>query len=118
MIRRPPRSTRTDTRFPYTTLFRSGRAEPVGRRPHGAPARARHRPDPRAWRRISGSRRQLLADDTAATAPADPETPVEDPPETGEATVARIAKRKKLLRHLAIVESGNASGRGRGCPDG
>src|SRR3546814_14347867 len=26
MIRRPPRSTRTDTRFPYTTLFRSPRA--------------------------------------------------------------------------------------------
>src|SRR3546814_14982146 len=25
MIRRPPRSTRTDTRFPYTTLFRSTR---------------------------------------------------------------------------------------------
>src|SRR3546814_14316032 len=28
MIRRPPRSTRTDTLFPYTTLFRS-RASPV-----------------------------------------------------------------------------------------
>src|SRR3546814_4082465 len=27
MIRRPPRSTRTDTRFPYTTLFRSNLAE-------------------------------------------------------------------------------------------
>src|SRR3546814_1115505 len=26
MIRRPPRSTRTDTRFPYTTLFRSPHA--------------------------------------------------------------------------------------------
>src|SRR3546814_7125684 len=26
MRRRPPRSTRTDTLFPYTTLFRSGRA--------------------------------------------------------------------------------------------
>src|SRR3546814_18297196 len=26
MIRLPPRSTRTDTRFPYTTLFRSGDA--------------------------------------------------------------------------------------------
>src|SRR3546814_8304979 len=26
MIRRPPRSTRTDTLFPYTTLFRSERA--------------------------------------------------------------------------------------------
>src|SRR3546814_12756230 len=25
IIRRPPRSTRTDTLFPYTTLFRSGR---------------------------------------------------------------------------------------------
>src|SRR3546814_7035005 len=30
MIRRPPRSTRTDTLFPYTTLFRSSEAgEPV-----------------------------------------------------------------------------------------
>src|SRR3546814_10526219 len=27
MIRRPPRSTRTDTLFPYTTLFRSERPE-------------------------------------------------------------------------------------------
>src|SRR3546814_10493813 len=26
MIRRPPRSTRTDTLFPYPTLFRSGRS--------------------------------------------------------------------------------------------
>src|SRR3546814_13734331 len=30
MIRRPPRSTRTDTLFPYTTLFRSvGRPSPL-----------------------------------------------------------------------------------------
>src|SRR3546814_15020451 len=28
MIRRPPRSTRTDTLFPYTTLFRSGQIFP------------------------------------------------------------------------------------------
>src|SRR3546814_13906526 len=27
MIRRPPRSTRTDTLFPYTTLFRSGQQQ-------------------------------------------------------------------------------------------
>src|SRR3546814_20774572 len=36
MIRRPPRSTRTDTLFPYTTLFRSralaGRDGPADRR--------------------------------------------------------------------------------------
>src|SRR3546814_3913135 len=33
MIRRPPRSTRTDTLFPYTTLFRSldGMAKATGR---------------------------------------------------------------------------------------
>src|SRR3546814_5488336 len=35
MIRRPPRSTRTDTLFPYTTLFRSPRAVP--RRLHDRP---------------------------------------------------------------------------------
>src|SRR3546814_5124663 len=29
-IRRPPRSTRTDTRFPYTTLFRSLARPPIG----------------------------------------------------------------------------------------
>src|SRR3546814_6477380 len=29
MIRRPPRSTRTDTLFPYTTLFRSRRRKTV-----------------------------------------------------------------------------------------
>src|SRR3546814_9372382 len=29
MIRRPPRSTRTDTLFPYTTLFRSQRMLPL-----------------------------------------------------------------------------------------
>src|SRR3546814_6219657 len=28
MIRRPPRSTRTDTLFPYTTLFRSANSSP------------------------------------------------------------------------------------------
>src|SRR3546814_8223837 len=32
MILRPPRSTRTDTLFPYTTLFRSGRCRLVGER--------------------------------------------------------------------------------------
>src|SRR3546814_7491686 len=32
IIRRPPRSTRTDTRLPYTTLFRSLRAPQIARR--------------------------------------------------------------------------------------
>src|SRR3546814_8721297 len=47
MIRRPPRSTRTDTLFPYTTLFRSPhQPETVGRRKIEAAVRFR-RPDPR-----------------------------------------------------------------------
>src|SRR3546814_13869047 len=40
MIRRPPRSTRTDTLFPYTTLFRSllaHTAVPFPRRAYTAP---------------------------------------------------------------------------------
>src|SRR3546814_2456976 len=36
MIRRPPRSTRTDTLFPYTTLFRSMWNEDLD--PHAPPA--------------------------------------------------------------------------------
>src|SRR3546814_15241825 len=32
MIRRPPRSTRTDTLFPYTTLFRSAEVQKPGAR--------------------------------------------------------------------------------------
>src|SRR3546814_16572473 len=41
MIRRPPRSTRTDTLFPYTTLFRSARAPArLYRRSGGAAGRA------------------------------------------------------------------------------
>src|SRR3546814_4172364 len=51
MIRRPPRSTRTDTLFPYTTLFRSpgGRRErPCDCRRRGDKARPRPSPDLRA----------------------------------------------------------------------
>src|SRR3546814_7837192 len=39
MIRRPPRSTRTDTLFPYTTLFRSSDAALLAVR-NGLPQRA------------------------------------------------------------------------------
>src|SRR3546814_1414045 len=51
MIRRPPRSTRTDTLFPYTTLFRShlsiGRVvlgDQHGKRPNGGRCFGRRRP--------------------------------------------------------------------------
>src|SRR3546814_11789846 len=37
MIRRPPRSTRTDTLFPYTTLFRSRKLRDLSRVPDADP---------------------------------------------------------------------------------
>src|SRR3546814_3208711 len=52
MIRRPPRSTRTDTLFPYTTLFRSRRGAgrlaegTAGGGPSPALPPDRHRIDP------------------------------------------------------------------------
>src|SRR3546814_3124721 len=47
MIRRPPRSTRTDTLFPYTTLFRSGPRHPGRSRTGPDLVRHRRRPRPR-----------------------------------------------------------------------
>src|SRR3546814_5814080 len=41
MIRRPPRSTRTDTLFPYTTLFRSDGPTPTTEIARGPGARPR-----------------------------------------------------------------------------
>src|SRR3546814_2827903 len=52
MIRRPPRSTRTDTLFPYTTLFRSYRADRPARR-----AAVGHRRGPGAARDRQGRER-------------------------------------------------------------
>src|SRR3546814_15892117 len=44
MIRRPPRSTRTDTLFPYTTLFRSADERRL-RLPYGPQGPSRPRSD-------------------------------------------------------------------------
>src|SRR3546814_4792655 len=58
MIRRPPRSTRTDTLFPYTTLFRSRPARHAlegGRAAAGrlCEVRRRHEPGEHAQRRMA-----------------------------------------------------------------
>src|SRR3546814_2481426 len=47
MIRRPPRSTRTDTLFPYTTLFRSRRRPPRKQGRSAPGARFDNAPPPR-----------------------------------------------------------------------
>src|SRR3546814_9570955 len=52
MIRRPPRSTRTDTLFPYTTLFRSVLAD----RQHGGAGPQRHQ----RLQHLDGGERNVL----------------------------------------------------------
>src|SRR3546814_12727006 len=65
MIRRPPRSTRTDTLFPYTTLFRSRPAPPDRnddpRWRRRRVRRARVEPITLASRRRCASRRLAMA---------------------------------------------------------
>src|SRR3546814_4352016 len=67
MIRRPPRSTRTDTLFPYTTLFRSHppailSPRPVrARGPCRAAARVGRMETGAAWGEEGRRRRQLCA---------------------------------------------------------
>src|SRR3546814_18519376 len=73
MIRRPPRSTRTDTRFPYTTLFRSlgaalGKAPPIFARAH---ADDRKSLDQRHVDRHFGNPARREADDEQASAKSD-----------------------------------------------
>src|SRR3546814_4973776 len=76
MRRRPPRSTRTDTLVPYTTLFRSG-AEPAAQRAGaaaGAAERGHQRPGDRAvdLRDVPGDPRHHGRDRGAQERPAAP----------------------------------------------
>src|SRR3546814_14686449 len=72
MIRRPPRSTRTDTLFPYTTLFRSA-AVARWAQPQWAVRRAqcRARPDGRRWAGVDCCRFAVPAAFSAADAHGD-----------------------------------------------
>src|SRR3546814_4082861 len=55
MIRRPPRSTRTDTLFPYTTLFRSGLSGlVVGQADRDARRAGLRKPAPEDIQRLAG----------------------------------------------------------------
>src|SRR3546814_9768193 len=94
MIRRPPRSTRTDTLFPYTTLFRS---PPTAAASAAAAARARTL---RACSRWSARRRRRSAGGGATSASVAPD------PEPVQPPVQRLARQPQLrggLREHAVV---------------
>src|SRR3546814_5802306 len=63
MIRRPPRSKRTDTLLPYTTLFRSARARPGGGGPGRGLQPAAARSLCRRRHEGAGDRPRLAAED-------------------------------------------------------
>src|SRR3546814_18920009 len=120
MIRRPPRSTITDTLFPYTTLFRSigGHLHPVDdgeqdrTRPDEGQVRQLARRHPHLERRAAGmgdlagqpgrdaeqaahpARRPRRGDD----APAAPDPPARKSPVAGKSVSVRVDPRGR--RHL------------------
>src|SRR3546814_8120139 len=89
MIRRPPRSTRTDTLFPYTTLFRSDFA---------AVGRDRARRDARE-RRLAGPRR---ADHTEHFAGDDPGR---DPAQDQRAIIGGAQQDVRSEEHTSELQS-------------
>src|SRR3546814_13887850 len=89
MIRRPPRSTRTDTHFPYTTLFRSASpassvwGESPPRTPRGPLAQPLPTSGEREMRRLSNYLR-------ASTSPVSGDTE-----NSGSLRPSSLAKNKK-----------------------
>src|SRR3546814_3119163 len=87
MIRRPPRSTRTDTLFPYTTLFRSVL---VDRGDHASPV-ALPRVDPTAFDRLLDARSSCRNFDRSALLPM--------------AQFARVMWRARSEEHTSELQS-------------
>src|SRR3546814_5229454 len=92
MIRRPPRSTRTDTLFPYTTLFRSppdlpnlvlapgsrGLGDPRVGRTRAAHLRKLHEDPDHAWRRADANDPGRVRDQAAGAAGTGDGRPADD----------------------------------------
>src|SRR3546814_20119995 len=111
MIRRPPTATRTDTLFPYTTLFRSSaspdrrpRRRPAAAGPCPSPARttpARRTPDPGYGRCTTPPRPAAAQRRGGRSAPTAPPSPPRRPAyhragdrQPGPAPTARPARRR------------------------
>src|SRR3546814_8839668 len=72
MIRRPPRSTRTDTLFPYTTLFRSDAASVTATRTRSIAASGSGGTRPRTSRSLTRARySSRLSSEETVSSPSD-----------------------------------------------
>src|SRR3546814_20716346 len=85
MIRRPPKSTRTDTLFPYTTLFRSIVLDAVFRA-FAADAGLLH----------PAERRDLGRDDAGVDADDAVFQPLRDPPDPADVAAGEIGRQAEL----------------------
>src|SRR3546814_17390107 len=129
MIRRPPRPTRTDTRFPYTTLFRSVAVE-ARREEH----RERFGEDDAHDNEHAGERAQEPGDRAgqparfAAVLVEQPRVDRDErrrPPTPAEQVLEQVRDPQRGLEGIrgppapeVAGESGRESGRERGGPDG
>src|SRR3546814_1046420 len=116
MIRRPPRSTRTDTLFPYTTLFRSEAGirlhscdHPLGCVLHSSMRRAKHRKHCRnGYPKLQG---YSISATTASLDQVRSEEHTSETPVTNAHLVCRLLlekkKQKQKTKHtMTIVKHG------------
>src|SRR3546814_3225610 len=108
MIRRPPRTTRTDTLFPYTTLFRSSAPETGkhrwGTTPPGAPDRDSRQPP---------LGQAACATPTEPGADSDALAPRSAHPRTSrqvyrEGTASRRCTRERRAKHATALRAGRS----------
>src|SRR3546814_20323824 len=108
MIRRPPRSTRTDTLFPYTTLFRS----PATSRFH---LRAGHTIELGIWKSLTQSANQDTAEQIAGHLAGDQRDLQTRPGACRGISVTCGPVTGAAFAGAAFAQIGRASGRDRVC---
>src|SRR3546814_5505043 len=109
MIRRPPRSTRTDTLFPYTTLFRSSSDQAPPRRHFPASFAELHLTPPHRrceeWRH---GRHRVAHETGTETVMGD-----EEGAEQGELAITRTGDKLRLAREAAGLTLADVASRTR-----
>src|SRR3546814_8033608 len=109
MIRLPPRSTRTDTLFPYTTLFRSSRRRGAYRSRVSVPACLRaqvHVPEVAVDKSVaSASTVQMAMSKSSRLRPARPPTTVQSPTRLLEQVQRRSMTRSRSEEHTSELQS-------------
>src|SRR3546814_4984705 len=111
MIRRPPRSTRTDTLFPYTTLVRSpagAETRPQARSPLRHQRAARREANFPAWRparaaRLTPRGRRTLATAVPAARRAARARPADARAQPGLRSEEHTYELQSLMRHSSDV---------------